>query len=341
MIPHSKPLISTHAYKAIHDVLKTNLITCGDKVRKFEESISSYIGTKKTFTTSNCTSAILMALKALCIKERDEVILPTYVCKTVLDAVSANGSIPVLCDIGNYWNVTTESVSNVLSSKTKAIIVVHIFGIPVNTFSFRKFNLPIIEDCAQAFGAITEETKVGSIGDIGVFSFQATKCLTTGEGGAITANNDYLIKKIENIANNNIVPSIMCDIQAALGLSQLDNYDQFILKRKNIAERYFKGLKGVVNLELPVHLKDKSIFFRYPVKMKKHNFSQIKIEYEKRNIQVRRGVDALLHNELGLSDSNFINSVKIFTETLSLPIYPALTEEEQAKVIEATRDIFC
>lgn len=199
MILHSKPWISKEDIEAVNNSLKNGMIGQGDMVANFEENISNYIGTQDTVITGSGTEALILALLALEIGVGDEVILPTYVCHSVADAIIAVGATPVFCDSGQYWVVTPEAVLEKISSKTKAIIVVHIYSIMADIELFLGFGLPIIEDCCQAFGANNGISMAGSKGIISVFSFHATKCLTTGEGGAVTSSDQLIMDKIRSI----------------------------------------------------------------------------------------------------------------------------------------------
>lgn len=329
MISHSKPHITEEDIYAVKTVLESGMITKGRKVNEFEKQISDYIGTKKTFATGNGTTALILALKALGVKKDDEVILPTYVCRNVMDAVIAVNAIPVVCDIGEFWNMESENVTKKITSRTKAIIVVHIFGITADTYSLMNFGIPVIEDCCQSFGAELNGKKTGSIGTLSMFSFHATKCLTTGEGGAVSSNDENLIDRLSELNNKNYFSSTMSDLQAALGISQLNRYSQMLLERKKIAENYFDNISNPL-LSLPTSLKEKSIFFRFPIKTVQLDFEMTRNYFEKNGIHVRRGVDALLHRIREIDDSEFPAATRLFNETLSIPIYPSLTSDEQA-----------
>jgi len=320
-------------------VLQSGFISKGSKVAEFEENFSAYIGAKISFTTSSGTSALALALKALSIKKGDEVILPTYVCHEVLQAVYMVGADPVLCDIGEEWNMTLETVQHHVSTRTKAIVLVHIFGIPAETESFKALNVPIIEDACQAIGAKRNGKKAGAMGPIGIFSFNAIKCFTTGEGGAVSCNDEEMSSLIDRLVENASVPSIMTDIQAALGISQLNRYKKMLGIRKELAKNYLHELSDL-NLVLPTEIFDKSIFFRFPVRLVNMDFDVIRNKFERKGIHVRRGVDALLHRNMKLPDEEFPNASQLFNETLSLPIYPALSITEQDSIIQTAKEIF-
>lgn len=165
---------------------------------------------------------MILALKALGVGQTDEVILPTYVCRSVIEAIFTVGARPVLCDIGNEWTITAETVATKVTPRTAAIIVVHIFGIRTDTASLERFDVPIIEDACQAFTAKAIETGRDTGGSVAVLSFHAIKCLTTGEGEMAVSNDTGLVKRMREFrdgvdsAPGNRVASPMTDLQAAL-----------------------------------------------------------------------------------------------------------------------------
>lgn len=333
MIPHSKPWITNEDRASVDKVLTSGMIARGRVVQEFERAITDYVGGIDTVTCGSGTAALMFALLALDIGRGDEVILPTYVCRSVVDAVQTVGAIPVLCDVGENWNMTEETINKHISTRTKAIIVVHIFGIAADVISFLNFGLPIIEDCCQAFGTKSNGKIVGTIGTLGVYSFHATKCLTTGEGGAVIANNIELITKIRRLQALKRIPSTMNDIQAALGLSQIKRYDEFLSLRLSIATKYLNYLPIDLTTNIS-SMKNQTIFYRFPLRIAGGmKFEEIKSHFAIQGVAVRRGVDELLHCSMGLPNRDFPNAVKCFEETLSIPILPTLSEEEVNKII--------
>ncbi|MBW1978982.1 MAG: DegT/DnrJ/EryC1/StrS family aminotransferase [Deltaproteobacteria bacterium] len=339
MISHSKPWINRKDISAVLRQMKTGMLARGLKVKEFETAISKFIGTKGTVAVGCGTSGLILSLRILDVGQGDEVILPTYVCHSVYDAVKQVGARPVLCDIGENWNMTIETVTPHISSSTKAIIVIHLFGNVVDTDSFMQFGVPVIEDCCQAFGAAANGKMLGSIGTIGVFSFHATKCLTTGEGGAVTTNDEDLLKRMNNFVKNGNPLVKLNDLQAWLGLSQLYRYTTMLARRQKIADFYTQQLRDL-EIIIPENENCHSIYFRYPVRVRNHEYEQIQKAYHNLGIHVRRGVDKLLHRDLNLSDKYFPKAVRLFEQTLSLPIYPSLTKREQRKIVKVTKEIF-
>src|SRR3989338_11463137 len=184
MIEHSKPTIGKEEQKSIVDVIKTNYLAEGKTVKEFEKELSNYIGTSGGIATSTGTLALHLALMSLDVKENDEIIAPSYVCRSVLNAILYCGAKPVLCDVDKEdYNISFEDAKRKLTKRTKAIIVSHMFGCPAEIDKFRRLGIYIIEDCAHSIGAKYKGRKVGSWGDLAIFSFEGTKYIVTGEGG--------------------------------------------------------------------------------------------------------------------------------------------------------------
>ena len=184
---------------------------------------------------------------------------------------------------------------------------------------------------------------VGSIGTLGVFSFHVTKCLTTGEGGLVVSQERRLLEKMRKLRDggnllHSRVPSPMTDLQAALGMSQLSRYPAFLKRRRLIAERYFEALSDCP-VALPDAVRNESIFFRFPIRVS-GKFGVIRKRFAEKGVHVRQGVDALLHRFMNQPPKKFLNAEHLFSETISLPIYPTLTEEEQKTVIQACREVW-
>ena len=338
-IPHSMPWITGADVDAVRDNLLTGMIAKGKLVSDFEKRFAQYNECAGAISFPSGTSALGFALEALGASDGKEVILPTYVCTSVLQAVRSSGAKPVLCDIGDdTWNMTPEMVKPYVTADTAAIVAVHIFGIPADIHGLKEFGVPVMEDCVQSVGADKNGTKTGAIGDIGFFSFNATKCLTAGEGGMLVAKEkgiyNMLVKKREDIGE---LAAGLSDLQASLGISQLDRYGTFIEKRKEIADLYFKALPAEWTGKL-ARLKEGNIYFRFPLDVG-FDLADARGRMDAYNIQIRRGVDLLLHRELGLDPGGFRNAEEAFKRTLSIPIYPALTIRQAAKVARTLKEI--
>ena len=238
----------------------------GPFISRFENEFAKFSGTRYAVSCSNGTTALHLAVRALGIGEGDEVIVPNLTFASPANAVMYERGKPVLTDVNRkYWGIDPEEVSNSITEKTKAIIVVHLYGHPVDMDKImnlaKMHNLKVIEDCAEAHGATYNGRRVGSIGDIGCFSFYGNKIITTGEGGMITTNDEELAERIRILRDHGMQPSKrywheevgynyrMTNIQAAIGLAQLESIGEKIRKRKWIARKYSEYIGGGAELQ--------------------------------------------------------------------------------------------
>jgi UDP-4-amino-4-deoxy-L-arabinose-oxoglutarate aminotransferase len=338
-IPHSKPWLSEEDSRAVQGVLSSSMLAEGEKVHEFEAAVSERIGAAGGVATSSGTAALALALKTLNIGPKDEVVIPTYVCRAVYNAVKWTGASPVLCDVTEEWCMTPEIVTPRLSARTKAVVVVHAFGIASPVDGIAALGVPVVEDLAQAFGGSWKGAPLGSLGVMSVCSFHATKTLCTGEGGMVLAREEKFLGRLRDLAREG-VRFPFSNLQAALGLSQLSRYDRFLARRRDIAQKYFTSLNNL-SLRLPEGVKDKSMFFRFPLRMAGgKNFDTVRATFEQHRVHVRRGVDALLHPWIGLDPRDYPGAERCFAETLSIPLYPAMSDEEVEAVVAACRRVF-
>ena len=333
MISHSKPQILEADIQAVCDQLASGEIDHGAQVSRFEKAVANYLGVSGGIATSNGASALFLALKVLDVGLGDEVIIPTYVCREVFDAVVWTGATPVLADVGVDWCLNVAAVTPHITRRTKAIIVVHIFGISADIEPIVDLGIPVIEDCAQALGGTLNGRRLASFGTLAVCSFQATKLLSTGEGGMVLSRDQSHLERVRRHGQG----MGMSNIQAALGLSQLGRYEAMLSRRLCIAKHYLSALRHLP-IQLPIKQHDRSVYFRFPIRSNM-DFCDIKRGFEEKNIQVRRGVDTLLHRELGFNSREYPSSEGCYRETVSLPIYPALTDSEVSYVADVASEI--
>ena len=231
-------------------------------LKSFEKQFAEYVGVKYAMATSSCTGALQIALMALDVGPGDEVIVPDQTWVATANAVRYVGAIPVFADIEfDTWNIDVKSIESLITSKTKAIIPVHMYGHPARMTAIvelaKKYGLKIVEDAAPAIGAEWEGKRCGSFGDFGAFSFQGAKLMVTGEGGMLVANDEALYQKAYKIWDQGRNPSQafwidvdgvkfkMSNIQAALGLGQLERVDELIEMKRRLFSWYQEGLDGV------------------------------------------------------------------------------------------------
>ncbi len=253
----------------VNDCLETSFIGQGSYVKKFEKVFSNFVNCKYGITTTSGTTALHLACKTLGIKKEDQVLVSSSTNMACAFSVDYCGAIPIPIDIEREtWQMDVTKIEEKINEKTKAIMVVHLFGHPVDMDSVLKIskthNLKIIEDCAEAHGVEYKGKKVGSIGDIGAFSFFSNKTITCGEGGMVVTNSKELAEKAKSLKNlsfgevNKFMHTDigfnyrMPNISAALGLGQFAQINKIFSEKKRIYNRYKKNLNNVKGVRIPL-----------------------------------------------------------------------------------------
>jgi UDP-4-amino-4-deoxy-L-arabinose-oxoglutarate aminotransferase len=330
MIPHSRPWVIEGDLEAVAAVLRSEMIGQGETAARFEAAMSQWLGLNHAgVAVASGAASLQLALRALGVGTGDEVILPTYVCRSVLDAIRTVGATAVLSDVGRQWVVTPSNVAPLIGAHTRAIVVPHMYGIFADVAAFREFGIPIVEDCAQALGRSNDWTLEG---DVGVFSFHPTKCLTTGEGGLAVARDPALNERLRAVGEGGprrraLAP--LSDLAAALGLSQLARYDAALSRRRRIADIYRSALGDRASALLCRTPWDRAMHFRFPLSWA-GGVDSCATAFARNGIVVRRGADQLLHRIMGKDDRGFPTATELFETTVSIPIYPALSDVEVA-----------
>ena len=345
IIPHSKPFLGIEEIKAVSSLLRSGQISNGEKVSKFERAFANFIGDKNGVAVNSGTAAIHLSLLALGVGKGDEVIIPSFVCSALLNAVNYVSGKPVIVDVRkDTFNIDPEEVKKAITKKTKAIIVPHLFGLAANIEPLLKLGVSVIEDCAQSIGALYKGELTGSLAPISVFSFYTTKVICTGEGGMVLSNNSKLLNRIRDLREYDKKADFktrfnykMTDLQASIGIEQLKKLPDFIKKRRLIAEVYNRELKNS-GLELPVEPKGyKHIYYRYVVNSKRPEEIDLKFFHE-RGVYCERPVDKPLHKYI--KTSNKFPVTKSFEKTaISVPIYPALKDEEIERILKVFKKV--
>jgi len=262
-IPISQPSIGEKEIEYVTDAVKSGWVSSlGKYIDMFEEKFATYCGTKYAIATSNGTTALHLALVSLGITSEDEVIIPDLTFVATGSAVKYIGAKVVTVDIDeNTLCISSDAIKKAITSKTKAIIPVHLYGHPANMNEINKiakeYNLFVIEDAAEAHGAEVNGKRVGGLSDAGVFSFYGNKIITSGEGGMITTNDQNLYEKMRYLRDHAMSKEKrywhtevgfnyrMTNLQAALGVAQFERIDELLAKKKEIFEWYQEGLKGI------------------------------------------------------------------------------------------------
>jgi len=287
MIPVFDPVIGEEEIEEVVAALRRGEIsgTFGQALKKFEQRFAEYCGCKFGIAVSSGTAALHLAVDAAGIGSGDEVLVSASTNIATALAVVHNGAIPVPVDSENItWNLNLDLIESLITSKTRAIIPVHLFGHPVDMERLldiaRQHNLVVIEDCAEAHGATCNSKKVGGFGDMGCFSFYANKVITTGEGGMVVTNNEKLsdrLRLLQNLGFTN--PRFrhevlgynyrMTGYQAAMGLAQLDKIEQIIADKRRVAYTYNKYLCDIPGFQLPVELNwALNVYWMYAITIK-------------------------------------------------------------------------
>ena len=270
-IPVNKPLLNGNEKKYLIECVDTEWISSeGPFIKQFEEKFANYIGRKYGIAVANGSGALDIAVQALKIGLGDEVIMPAFTIISPAQSVVRTGAVPVLVDSdSSTWNMDIKQIESKITKKTKAILVVHIYGLPVDMEPIqelcKKHNLYLIEDAAEMHGQTYKGKKCGSFGDISIFSFYPNKHITTGEGGMIMVDNEELAERCSKLRNLAFEPKgrrfihnelgwnyRMTNMQAALGLAQLEKIDEHIIKKRKIGKLYQEGLKGIKGFKLPL-----------------------------------------------------------------------------------------
>lgn len=344
-IPHSNPTISHREAKAVYDAILSGNLAQGSLVEKFEKKFSQFQKIKYSAATNSGTSALHLALRALKIKKGDEVIMPSFVCTALLNAIYYVGAKPKVVDVDkDDFNISVHDVKRNLTLKTKAMIIPHMFGQTADLSPLLKLDVPIIEDCAHSIGAQYKGKPSGSFGVLSVYSFYATKMMTTGEGGMVASNDSSLINQIKDWRDYDHKLSYeirfnykMTDLQAAMGITQLSQLPLWIKKRKKIARCYQHGL-AKCDLILPIVKPDRDhIFYRFIVKIKR-NKSRFMSTLREKGIACAAPIFCPIHRYLNLN--GFPVTEGLIKEAVSIPIYPSLTDNHCKKIIKCIQLTF-
>lgn len=333
LIQHSNPTIGIKERNSLLRALQIGFLSEGIITQKLENGLKKFIGTKYGIATNSGTSALHLSLLSLDVDKDIEVIIPSFVCTSVLNAINYIGAKPVICDIElDSFNLSLEDTKRKVKRKTKAIVLPYMFGNPAEIDKFLELDIPIIEDCAQSLGATYKSRKLGGFGIASIFSFYATKVIATGQGGMVLTNSHKIFNKVKDLIEYDERNDYkvrynykMTDIQAALGLVQLKRINAFIERRREIA-RYYNTMFSKYDIIIPIR-DPGHIYYRYVIRI---NASVKKFiqRLGKIGIEAKPPVFKPLHRYLGLDKKLFPNTEKIFKTAVSIPIYPSLTDNQ-------------
>lgn len=355
-IPIAKPVIGHDEVAAVSEVLMSGMLAQGEKVAGFERAFADYCGTTHAVATSNGTTALHAALLAAGIGPGDEVVVPSFSFIATASSVSMCGATPVFCDVHEQmYTIDPARLEERITPRTKAVIGVHLFGNPFDVPAVRKVceahNLALIEDAAQAHGALLNGERAGAMGHCGCFSFYATKNIITGEGGMVTTNEKAFSERLRLIINHGQSEKYlhtrlgynyrMTDIAAAIGLVQLKKLEKFTARRRKNADYLTKNLRCrglVAPVEQPG---SRHVYHQYVIRltdefpMKRAEF----IDYLK-----AKGIMTAVHYPIPIHRQPLYGipgepdpcpvATRLSGSVLSLPVHPLLDGKELAYICE-------
>ncbi len=383
-IPLSRPYKAERAIKYVREVLESPYISTGPYIKKFEEKVSRISGAKYAVSCSSGTSALHIIIKALGISEGDEVITTPYSFIATSNVILYEGAFPVFCDVERaHLNLSYEKTLECIEKRyvyrngklinretgrtLKGIMPVHIYGYPAEMEDFLKlkdkYGLFIIEDSAEALGSMLKVNDkwrmVGTLGDAGVYAFYANKQMTTGEGGVIITNDEYIKKLALSLRNQGRSLNSewllherigynyrMSSLNAALGLSQLEILDEIVEKRRRAYDVYVRLLQEMEEIE--VFYEDESArtnWFVFVIRFKDASLREPVAEYmRKKGVATRPYFDPPLHmqpvykNLLPYKEGDFPASEDAAKRVLALPFFTGIKESEQQYVVNVLKE---
>jgi perosamine synthetase len=355
----------------LRECLDSKWVTQGPLTERFERMIAEKQKVTHALACTSCTAALHLATLALKLGPGDEVIVPAFTWVTSAHCAEYVGAKPIFVDIDlSTFNINPRALEAAITSRTKAIVAVHLFGLAAPMDEIKAIADPrgiaIIEDAACAIGTTYKGRPVGSIGDIGCFSFHPRKAVTTGEGGAVTTNRDDLAERVRSQRNHGSTgapdPSIephgpwtmarfdnlgfnlrLSDIQAAVGVAQMAKLDRLLIERRRLGSRYSELLAQVNSIARPLGGDAKGHTYQsYVIRVleggrKRRN--DLMLALAKENIQTRPGTHAVHRlgyytNKYGWKPEQFPNATLAEDTTITLPIFPGMTEDDQQKVVQ-------
>ncbi|MBM4136512.1 MAG: DegT/DnrJ/EryC1/StrS family aminotransferase [Nitrospira sp.] len=366
MIPVSEPLVTAREVELVLDCLKSGWISSAGKyLERFENEWATYCGMKHGIAVSNGTTALQIAVRLLDLKPRDEVIMPTFTIISCAQAITYCNGVPVLIDSDPHnWQMDVSQIESKITTRTRAIMPVHIYGHPADMDPIleiaQKHGLSIIEDAAEVHGAEYAGRRCGGLGDISVFSFYANKLITTGEGGMVLTNRDDLAEQARSLRNLCFQKSRrffhdelgynfrLTNIQAALGVAQLERMEQIVDRKRAIAHVYNELLKDVPGIELPVEEPwAKNVYWVYGIIVKENtgmNALDFAQKLALKGIETRPFFLGMheqpVFHKMGLFvDEKYPVAERLARQGLYIPAGLTIRESEIEQVCEAIRDI--
>lgn len=361
-IPIAKPSFGNEEVAAVKEVLDSGVVASGPRTKAFEKEFAEYLGVDHAVAVTNGTIALDVALKALELGPGDEVITSAFSFVASGNCILFQKAKPVFADIDpKTFNIAPSDIAEKITTKTKAIIPVHMFGQPAEMTALKEIaqdnGIWLVEDAAQAHGAEYKEQKAGTIGDMGCFSFYATKNMTVGEGGMITTNNLELAAKVRLLINHGQSRKYhhdmlgynyrMTDLCAAIGLVQLKKLNGFNKKRRENAELLSNGISNIKGLTAPYVDKNvKHVFHQYAIRVE----DSYPMDRDELAVHLtEKGIGNAIHYpipiysqplylKLGYGEPKCPNTEDACRHILSLPVHPMVNREDIEYMLAVLKD---
>ncbi|MGQ9621682.1 MAG: DegT/DnrJ/EryC1/StrS family aminotransferase, partial [Bacteroidales bacterium] len=362
MLRLSKPYIRNKKkfFRMLNEILDTGFLTQGKYVELFENKIAQYLQVKHAVAVSSGTAALHLSLAAIGINHKDEVIVPAYTFPATANAIEMLKAKAVLADVNlSTFNIDTEKIEKKITSQTKAIIPVHLFGNPADMGSImkiaEKYNLIVIEDAAGALGSSYRNKKCGTIGNLGCFSFHPRKIITTFEGGIIVTNDEGINQKLRILRNHGLKVKglssnlVECgynyrlsEAQAALGIIQIDILQDVIMKRKKIFNTYANLLQKIPGISLQECLPDcDAVWQTLVIRLKNPNAHEIINCLRNRGIEANIGTYALHLTDYYKSrykNARYPVAQELYERCIALPFYNEMKQSEIKQVVKVLKE---
>ncbi len=345
MIPITKPDFGKEEEQTVLEIIRSGHITRGKWTLKFKKAFADYTGTTFCHTVCSGTAALYIALKALGINSKEDVVIvPALSFMATIDAVILAGGKPIVIDVNDSYTMNTEQLIEAVEKyKPKAVIPVHLFGQPAEMEKINQIckanNVVVLEDAAQAHGAEYKGKKAGNLGDIAAFSFYASKNVAMGEGGAIVTNDYKLDEKISNWIEFGDHPALnlrITEFQAGIGYHQLEKLDKNNEKRREIAHLYNKEFENLPGLTIPKEFPNrKHVYHIYALRHPKRD--EIIEKLIEDGIGVRVYYEYTLHQLRNAEHLECEFSELLTKELFAIPIFPSLKESEVEYIIEKVK----
>ena len=322
-------------------IIESGRLTRGEFTKKFEEEFKNFLGVRWVKTVNSGTTALYTALRALDVKGK-YVVLPALSFMATVDAVLLAGGIPLVIDVDETYTMDINQLEDALKRyDVKVILPVHLFGnmadMPSISWLAQKYGAYVLEDSAQAHGAMLEGVKAGAWGDISAFSFYATKNISMGEGGAVAVKNPSLVERVKKLLDFGDTPAFnfrLSEFQSAVGLNSLRRVEENNRRRREIAQRYNESFKDIFQLQKE---RGYCVYHVYSLRHPKRDL--ITEELGKRGIATKVYYPYLLHELRNTPHLPTPNAQKFKKELFALPIYPSLTDEEVDYVISTLLEV--